>query len=255
MLFVIVACGAISGFHSLVGSGTSSKQLNTEADAKLVGYGGMLIEGALATVAIITAAFVTQGKLTELLGNGGPVNVFSDGIGNFMVGFGIPFTIGKSFVALAVSAFALTSLDTATRLGRFIFQEFFEKEGKTESQSILTNRYFATGVTVVLGGWLAVAGWAVIWPIFGSANQLLAAIALLTVAVWLKNVGKNYKMIILPMIFMFAATILALLFLIKTNWLAANYVLVIFPVLLLVLAFILIYQSYRVISKPPKKVI
>ncbi|SCZ04046.1 carbon starvation CstA family protein [Alkaliphilus peptidifermentans] len=252
MLFVMVACGAISGFHSLVGSGTSSKQLNTEADAKVVGYGGMLIEGVLAIIAIITAAYVTQGKLTELLGNGGPVNVFSDGIGNFMVSFGIPFTVGKSFVALAVSAFALTSLDTATRLGRFIFQEFFGKEGKTEKDSILTNRYFATAVTVVVGGSLAVKGWAVIWPIFGSANQLLAAIALLTIAVWLKNTGRNFKMIILPMIFMFSATILALGFLIKANLATENYTLVVFPVLLLILAFVLIYQAYQVITKPPK---
>ena len=253
MLFVIVACGAISGFHSLVGSGTSSKQLNNEADAKVVGYGGMLIEGVLAIIAIITAAYVTQGRLTELLGNGGPVNVFSNGIGNFMEGFGIPFTVGKSFVALAVSAFALTSLDTATRLGRFIFQEFFGETGKSE-KGLLTNRYFATGVTVVLGGWLAVAGWSVVWPIFGSANQLLAAVALLTVAVWLKKIGRNYIMFVIPIVFMFIVTILALILLIKTNYLAGNYILVGFPVALLILAFILIYQAIKVLSKPKIKI-
>ncbi len=116
----------------------------------------MLIEGVLATIAIITAAYVAGPRLTELLADGGPVNVFSDGIGVFMTSFGIPFEIGKSFVALAVSAFALTSLDTATRLGRFILQEFFEPEDPTEKKPFFTNMYAATGVTVVLGGLLAI---------------------------------------------------------------------------------------------------
>ena len=120
-LFVTVACGAISGFHSLVGSGTSSKQLYKESDAKKIGYGAMLIEGLLAIVALITVAYISNKQFGSLLGNGGPVNVFSEGIANFMMSFGIPFTVGKTFTSLAISAFALTSLDTATRLGRFIF--------------------------------------------------------------------------------------------------------------------------------------
>ena len=248
MLFVTVACGAISGFHSLVGSGTTSKQIYNEADAKVIGYGGMLIEGVLAVIAIITAAYVSQGQLTELL-KGGPVNVFSDGIGNFMTSFGIPFTVGKSFVALAVSAFALTSLDTATRLGRFIFQEFFEDETKT-SQSVLANRYVSTAITVAVGGWLALGSWTVIWPIFGSANQLLAALSLIAVAVWLKKIGKNYSMFTIPMSFMFVVTIFALILLIRANLIAANYVLVVFPVLLLVLAVILAIEAYGILSKP-----
>ncbi len=248
MLFVTVACGAISGFHSLVGSGTTSKQLYSEGDAKVIGYGGMLIEGVLAVIAIITAAYVSQGQLTELL-KGGPVNVFSDGIGNFMTSFGIPFTIGKSFVALAVSAFALTSLDTATRLGRFIFQEFFEDETK-EKQSIFANRYVSTSITVVVGGWLALGSWSVIWPIFGSANQLLAALSLIAVAVWLKNIGKNYSMFTIPTAFMFVVTIFALILLIKANLAKGNFVLVVFPVLLLVLAVILAKEAYGILMKP-----
>lgn len=251
MLFVTVACGAISGFHSLVGSGTTSKQLYNEADAKLIGYGGMLIEGVLAIIAIITAAYVTQGKLGELL-KGGPVNVFSDGIGNFMTGFGIPFTIGKSFVALAVSAFALTSLDTATRLGRFIFQEYFEDDTK-ETQSILTNRFVSTSITVAVGGWLALGSWSVIWPIFGSANQLLAALALIAVAVWLKNIGKNYSMFTIPMSFMFVVTMFALILLIKANLASGNYVLVVFPILLLILAFVLAKEAYSILFKEAEK--
>ncbi len=245
MLFVTVACGAISGFHSLVGSGTTAKQLDNEKDAKSIGYGGMLIEGVLAVIALITAAYVSQGDLSELL-KGGPVNVFSNGVGMFMSEFGINFEVGKAFVALAVSAFALTSLDTATRLGRFIFQEFFEDESK-EKQPIWTNMYVSTGITVVIGGYLATGGFTKIWPIFGSANQLLAGLALLALAVWLKNIGKNYKMIILPMIFMIVVTLVALILLIRTNLIAGNFILVIFPALLFILAIVLAVEGYGIL--------
>ncbi len=245
MLFVIVACGAISGFHSLVGSGTTSKQVDSEKDTKLIGYGAMLIEGVLAVVALITAAYVSKGELTELL-KGGPVNVFSSGVGTFMSKFGIPFDIGKSFVALAVSAFALTSLDTATRLGRFIFQEFFDNPEK-EKKSIFTNMYVSTLITVAIGGYLAAGGYARIWPIFGSANQLLAALSLLAIAVWLKKTGKNYHMLTIPMIFMLVVTLSALVLLIKSNLAAGNYLLVVFPVLLFILAIVLAKEGYQII--------
>ncbi|MBP8692257.1 MAG: carbon starvation protein A [Sedimentibacter sp.] len=245
MLFVTVACGAISGFHSLVGSGTSSKQVDNEKDTKLIGYGAMLIEGVLAVVSLITAAYVSNTELTELL-KGGPVNVFSKGVGTFMSKFGIPFDIGKSFVALAVSAFALTSLDTATRLGRFIFQEFFDKPEK-EKQSILTNMYVSTAITVLIGGYMAAGGYARIWPIFGSANQLMAALSLLAIAVWLKKAGRNYNMLTIPMIFMLVVTLSALVLLIKSNLAAGNYLLVIFPVLLFILAVVLAKEGYSII--------
>ncbi len=245
MLFVTVACGAISGFHSLVSSGTTSKQIDNEKDAKSIGYGGMLIEGALAVIALITAAYVTKGELSELL-KGGPVNVFSNGVGVFMSKFGIPFETGKTFVALAVSAFALTSLDTATRLGRFIFQEYFEDPTK-EKQSPLTNMYVSTAITVVIGAALAVGGYAVIWPIFGSANQLLAALALMAVALWLKKSHRDFSMITIPMIFMLIVTLTALIFLIKANFIASNYILVVFPVLLFILAIVLVVKGYQVL--------
>ncbi len=243
MLFVTVACGAISGFHALVGSGTTSKQLDNEKDVQFIGYGAMLIEGILAIIALISAAYVSSGELTELL-KGGPVNVFSNGVGSFMTEFGLPFAVGKSFVALAVSAFALTSLDTATRLARFIFQEFFDKPGQ-EKQHPLTNMYVSTAITVAIGGWLAVGGFAKIWPIFGSANQLLAGLSLLAVAVWLKKSGRNYSMITLPMIFMMAVTLLALVFLVKANLATGNYFLVVFPIALFVLAVILAVEGYK----------
>ena len=257
-LFVTVACGAISGFHSLVGSGTSSKQLYKESDAKKIGYGAMLIEGLLAIVALITVAYISNKQFGSLLGNGGPVNVFSEGIANFMMSFGIPFTVGKTFTSLAISAFALTSLDTATRLGRFIFQEVFdttnpdEKESKkSTNKNPLTNMYISTIITVVCSGLLAVMGYEKIWPIFGSANQLLAAIALMAIAIWLANSKKSFKEFIIPIIFMFIVTIVSLCLNIKAN-IGVNYALVIIAVLLLILALILIKEAISFIKNNNK---
>lgn len=246
VLFVTVACGAISGFHSLVGSGTSAKQLYKESDAKKVGYGSMLIEGLLAIVALITVAYISNAQFGDLLANGGPVNVFSEGIANFMVSFGIPFTIGKTFTALAISAFALTSLDTATRLGRFIFQEFFDTNGMNDKEAseknILSNKYVSTIITVGCSGLLAVMGYEKIWPIFGSANQLLAAIALMAIAIWLYNTKRGCKEFIIPIVFMFIVTIVSLIFNIKAN-IGVNYPLVLIAVALLILALILIKEA------------
>ncbi|BEP28928.1 carbon starvation CstA family protein [Helicovermis profundi] len=247
MLFVIVACGAISGFHALVGSGTTSKQIANESDAKVIGFGAMLIESVLAVIALITAAYIGGDKLAELLKNGGPVNVFSNGLGTFMTAFGLPLSVGVSFTALAISAFALTSLDTATRLGRFIFQEFFEDNSKEVQSILVTNRFISTTITVVLGGALALVGWKKVWPIFGSANQLLAALALLSLAAYLKNQNRDYKMVMAPMIFMFTVTIFALGLLIKANLAAGNLLLVGFAVVLLILALVLVSQSYSVL--------
>ncbi len=247
MLFVIVACGAISGFHSLVGSGTTSKQLDKEEDAKLIGYGGMLIEGVLGVIALITAAYIGQDKLAELLAAGGPVNVFSDGVGTFMATLGISFTAAKSFVALAISAFALTSLDTGTRLGRFIFQEMVEEVVGKENP-IATNRYISTTITVILGGALAVNGWQQIWPIFGAANQLLAALALLAVAAYLAKVGKDNRMVVIPMVFMFTVTLTALVMMIMQNLSGGSGILLGFSCLLFLLALALIAQSYKVLT-------
>lgn len=256
MLFVTVACGAISGFHSLVGSGTSSKQIDNEKDIKLIGYGSMLIEGVLAVLAIITAAYIGKDQLAELL-KGSATNVFASGIGDFMSTFGIPFEVGKSFTALAISAFALTSLDTATRIGRFIFQEIFDnsKEGQTSSNP-LTNKYIATIITVVLGGFLTFKGWKTIWPIFGSANQLLSALALLSTAVYLKKHGKEYRMASIPTVFMFAVTLSALVLLIKGNIanFAKTWPLVAIAVILFVLAIVLIKEGIRALKEEPSKI-
>ncbi len=250
-LFVTVACGAVSGFHSLVASGTTAKQLDSEKDLKLIGMGSMLIEGVLAVVALITVAYLANGEAAEL-GLKSPIAIFSHGLGTFMTSFGIPYELGNSFTALAISAFALTSLDTATRLARFIFQEAFSKAGENANQSgsLITNRFVSTGITVVLSGILAFVGWKIIWPIFGSANQLLAAVALLAVAVYLKKSGRKFGVVVLPMIIMFAVTLTALVFLVKGNLAGAaadptKYVLVFFAVALFLLALVLIGLSIK----------
>lgn len=255
MLFVTVACGAISGFHSLVGSGTSSKQLDNEGNAKMIGYGSMLIEGVLAVVAIIAAGYIGGDKLAELLKAGGPVNVFADGIGTFMTMFGFSFAVAKGFVALTISAFAMTTLDTATRLGRFIFQEMFapaEGAAGKSSASILANPYVATLITIFVSAYMAVGSYTTIWPIFGAANQLLAALALLAIAVWLKRSKLDCAMVVVPMVFMFAVTLTALVqliyFNIGGNWLVAGLSIVLF-----LLSLALAWEGYQVLIEKPTK--
>jgi carbon starvation protein len=231
MLFVTVACGAISGFHSLVGSGTSSKQLNTEKDTKLVGYGAMLIEGVLAIIALITVSYVIGAK-------GTPAQIFAGGVSDFMSNFGIPVPVGKVFVILAFSAFALTSLDTATRLGRYIFQEMTTKADGTKS--ILGNMYVATAITVGLSAMLLSYGYTKIWPIFGSANQLLAGLSLLAVSAWLAKSGKKNFMTVIPMVFMFCVTLTALVLVCKNNLASGNFIIGGLAAILFVLAIVLL---------------
>ena len=246
ILFVTVACGAISGFHSLVASGTSAKQLNNEKDARTVGYGGMLIESVLAIVALITAAMLVKENYMEMRSN--PVAVFAHSLGNIMTRFGIPYDAGRTFSSLAVSAFALTSLDTATRLARFALQEFFHDRDKPrEKQSIFfRNRYAATLVGVVAAGALVVSGQGLnIWPIFGSANQLLAALALLAVTVWLTRLKRSTWFVKIPMVLMFIITLSALAVMIYQNLMSASYILAVIAAILFMLAIFLAYEARR----------
>ena len=248
VLFTTVACGAISGFHSLVSSGTTSKQLDNEGNARLVGYGSMLLEGVLAVVSVIAAGYVGGDKLTELLKAGGPVNVFADGVGTFMTTFGFSFGIAKGFVALTISAFAMTTLDTSTRLGRFIFQEIFTKiddQTGEAKQTLLTNPYIATAITVILSGYMSLGSYLTIWPIFGAANQLLAALSLLAVGVWLKATGKNNLMVIIPMMFMFCVTLVALVQIIFANM--AAHVITALGTVLFILAVALFFEARKYI--------
>ena len=213
-LFITIACGAISGFHSLVGSGTSSKQLNKESDAKPIAYGGMLIECALALVSLCAVAFLW----TDGAPAGTPTQVFATGLSKMVAlipGLAGAETTLFALLILTVSVFCLTSLDTATRLARYMFQEFWLKPGETYKdakgfKAILANPAVATAITVVIGVSLGMNGYATIWPLFGAANQLLAALALLAVCAWLGNIGKNNKMFYLPMLFMLVVTLTSL---------------------------------------------
>lgn len=223
-LFVTIACGAISGFHSLVGSGTTAKQLDKEGDARPIAYGGMLIECALALISLCAVGYIwseyVPGGITT------PTAVFATGISRMCAT--IPFLAGAqnviySMLILAVSAFCLTSLDTATRLARYMFQEFWLEPGQTYKDAtgfkkVVTNPYVATIVTVVLGIALGMTGYAKIWALFGAANQLLAALGLLAVAAWLGTMGKNNKMFLFPMAFMLIVTIVSLCQTILTNF-------------------------------------
>ncbi len=258
-LFVTVACGAVSGFHSIVASGTTAKQLNKETDGKLIGYGGMLIEGVLAVLALIAVSAMGSTQFTDILINKGPVAAFSIGVAAFIES--IPFlsvtaATATNFVALAVAAFALTSLDTATRLGRYAFQEFFEVSGSKEQSFLVKNRFAATAVTVAFGAALTFSGQTMsIWPVFGSANQLLAALALLAITVWVADLKENYLFALIPMLFMFSVTLTALVMLFYTNLSNGHYILSFISVLLFLLAVLLGIKAYTVlIHKKPDKV-
>ncbi len=254
-LFVTVACGAISGFHSLVGSGTTAKQLDKETDGKIVGYGGMLIEGLVAVLSLTAVASMMNKEFIDILVNKGPVAAFSLGVARFLHAIpviNLSIEIGQTFTALAVSAFALTSLDTATRLARFMFQEYFEieEEGKENNNSILKNRFVATAITVAFGAAFTFSGQTMsIWPVFGSANQLLAAIALLALTAWVIKIKKNSLFVMIPMLFMFSVTLTALGMLIYQNLILSNYVLAVISTLLFLLSIILGIKTYIVLGR------
>jgi carbon starvation protein len=219
VLFVTIACGAISGFHSLVSSGTTSKQLSCERDAKLIGYGSMLVECALAIVSLITICYIFGQKGADAF-KIPPTAVFASGIAQMLgsVGLDSPEAQKTAYglLILSVSAFCLTSLDTATRLARYMFQELWLNPGETPEtvtgfRKTLCNKYVATVITVFLGLAFGMGGWAKVWPLFGASNQLLAGLALLAVAAWLKNAARNHKMMIFPMVFMLLVTLSSLL--------------------------------------------
>lgn len=216
-LFITVACGAVSGFHSLIGSGTTSKQLDSEKDALAIGYGSMLIECVLAVISLIAISVLsTNGAMPE--GMASPTIVFASAIRDFFIAMGFGQTAATAtytIIALAVSAFCLTSLDTATRLGRFMFQELFAGNG--EKQNILSNMYVATIITAFFGFVLCLAGYQNVWPLFGACNQLVAVPAFLAVAVFLARKGKNNKMLYFPMVFMLCATLTSLVLTFKNN--------------------------------------
>ncbi len=271
-LFITVACGAVSGFHSLIGSGTTSKQLNSEKDAKVIGYGAMIVESALAIIALIAIGVVY--KETNIGGGDkflltAPPTIFAGGVATMvatMTGgvadFSNPvYDTVYTLLTLAVSVFALTSLDSGTRLSRYMFAELFVPEGKTRDDLTGVSKFFshpfvATGVMVIIGCGMGFMNLSQIWGVFGAANQLLAGIAMLAVATWLGNIGKNNKMFFVPMVFMLVATITSLCMTViakikliaaaGANW--GDWFQMIWSIGLVVLAIILVIQGIQILS-------
>lgn len=250
VLFVTIACGAISGFHSLVASGTTSKQLDREEDAIIVGYGGMLIESFLAIISVCAVIVLDRGDYVAQLKDLGPVTLFSQGLGGMIASLGVPPAIAISFVALTVSAFALTTLDTCTRLARFSMQELCEGNLLPGADFFANNRFAATLIPLLLSILLLMSGeFTTLWPIFGSANQLLAALALLAVTVWLYRIGVNPMFTLIPMIFMFAVTLSSLFIFAYKNFYANKYLLAVIAVLLSILSITLMVLARRSLKK------
>ena len=266
-LFITIACGAISGFHSLVASGTTSKQLDKESQAQPIGYGGMLIECLLAVISLCAVGFVWSKYAAG--GYASPTAVFADGLSQMLAcipGLADVQGLAYALLILAVSAFCLTSLDTATRLARYMFQELWtpvdtKPEDLTGARKVMANPYVATIITVVIGVFLGMTGYTIIWPLFGAANQLLAALALLAVAAWLGNAGRNNKMFFVPMAFMLAATLTSLgitfyqkmLLIMKGGDIFAPAVQAILAVLLFVLAVVLAVKGVKTIVATVKR--
>ena len=257
ILFVTIACGAVSGFHSLVSSGTASKQIKNEKNMLPVSFGAMLMESMLAIIALIAVASFAKGEAAAQ-GLTTQPQIFAGAIANFLSAVGLPHNLVFTLINLAVSAFALTSLDSVARIGRLSFQEFFLDEGVTDDnmtpfQKVVTNKYFATVITLVLAFLLAKVGYAEIWPLFGSANQLLSVLALVACAVFLKKTKRQGWMLWVPMFFMMAVTFTALGMTIyklsgafaTTGLSLGNTLQLIFAVLLLILGVIVAVQGVK----------
>lgn len=212
-LFVTIACGAVSGFHSLVSSGTSSKTISNEKDMPMVGYGAMIVESLLGIVALVVVGAVAVNGTKP---DGTPFSIFSTGVAGFLEKLGLPVHVATVFMTMCVSALALTSLDSVARIGRMSFQELFYGDTTDTSkmpvwQKVLTNKYFATVITLFFGYLLTLGGYNNVWPLFGSANQLLAALVLIALAVFLKTTGRTGWTLYAPMFIMLAVTFTALI--------------------------------------------
>ena len=269
-LFITVACGACSGFHSLISSGTSSKQINNEKDAQIIGYGSMVIESALGVISLIAIMVVwsqTSAGGGDRFQLSAPPTIFAGGIATMFASFAgeKSYPVIYNLFTLAVSVFALTSLDSATRLCRYLFAELLTPEGKTHEDLTGAAKFFSTPIVstlimVVIGCGMGFMGLSQIWSVFGSANQLLAGVAMLAVCTWLGKIGRNNKMFFFPMVFMLCATITALCFTIINGFktIAAGaqwgtYFQVIWSIVLVILAVILAVTAFKTLSEQGKK--
>ena len=214
ILFVTIACGAVSGFHSLVSSGTASKQIKNEAHMLPISFGSMLMESLLAVIALIAVSSFAAGAAAEQ-GYITPPQVFAGALSNFLTTVGLPQTTIFTLINLSVSAFCLTSLDSVARIGRLSFQELFQESSETSKigpvRKLMMNKYFATIATLLFAYILAKAGYSAIWPLFGSANQLLSALSFIACAVFLKRTNRANFMLYVPIFFMIAVTFTALI--------------------------------------------
>lgn len=261
ILFVTIACGAVSGFHSLVSSGTASKQIKNEKNMLPVSYGAMLMESMLAVIALIAVASFADGEAAAQ-GLTTQPQIFAGAIANFLTVIGLPYQLVFTLITLAVSAFALTSLDSVARVARLSFQEFFidedtDMEHLSPFKKVVTNAWFATIITLVLAFMLAKVGYAEIWPLFGSANQLLSVLALVACAVFLKKTKRQGAMLWIPMFFMMAVTFTALTMTIvklftaltTTGLTLGSTMQLIFAVLLLILGVIVAIQGIKKLTE------
>ena len=261
ILFVTIACGAVSGFHSLVSSGTASKQIKNEKSMLPVSYGAMLMESMLAVIALIAVASFADGEAAAQ-GLTTQPQIFAGAIANFLTVIGLPYQLVFTLITLAVSAFALTSLDSVARVARLSFQEFFidedtDMEHLSPFKKVVTNSWFATIITLILAFMLAKVGYAEIWPLFGSANQLLSVLALVACAVFLKKTKRQGAMLWIPMFFMMAVTFTALTMTIvklftaltTTGLTLGSTMQLIFAVLLLILGVIVAIQGIKKLTE------
>ncbi|WP_309399378.1 carbon starvation CstA family protein [Cerasicoccus maritimus] len=239
VLFITVACGACSGFHSLVASGTTSKQVERESDVKPVAYGGMLVEGLLAVFALASIAILSQGDIEGKK----PVEIFATGAAVFMNSLHIPQEWGREFTALTVSTFLLTTLDTCTRLARFILSEMFSWEGGTA-------RYLGTLGVILVPAFVAVQdfngvpAWQALWPLFGATNQMMAGLALITFIVFLKDRRMGYRFALIPAIFMMISPLTALVFM-AMNFSTENWLIPTISVAMFILGFFVAGMSLK----------
>lgn len=264
ILFVTVACGAVSGFHSLVSSGTSSKTISNEKDMLKVGYGAMILESLLAVLALCVAGAAASADGTAATGT--PFQIFSAGVAGFLEMFGIPVHIAQCIMTMCVSALALSTLDSVARIGRMSFQELFSVDDMEHAEGwrkLFCNKYFATVITLVFGYILTKVGYTNIWPLFRSANQLLSALVLITLCVFLKVTGRTNKTLFPPLIIMLCVTFTALverfIALVKAYQAGTAVFMVeglqlIIAVLLIILGLtIVLHSGKRLVSKETKK--
>lgn len=258
ILFITIACGACSGFHSIVSSGTTAKQVRCETDARRIGYGGMLTEGVVAVISL--SCVMVLGFSAQSLGQN-PVTVYAQGMGTFLSSFGIPVRVGSMLGLLTLSTFLLTTLDTCTRLGRYVLQELFLWDNTNAA-----NRVKATVITLAIPVVMAYTTyttpsgqvlpvWRAIWPVFGSTNQLLAGLALLAVTFWLKRTGRKWGFVGVPTLFMITMTMSALVLQVS----GAETVMPVRVIAgaLLVLGTVLVVEAVRIFGRPqvPREVI